>query len=480
MGVVSRGFGRSALATRTALVMQILFDRGTLLLENPASRRLVDALPGVLYDPRVECHRAPAWRYQEIVGALRQQGIAFSDAVLPQAIASGKRVRNWQPVELRPYQQAALLAWGMAGHRGVLVLPTGSGKTRVACAAMAATGARTLCLVPTRALLHQWRAELTRHYSGPVGCFGDGERKLESVSVTTFESAFRRMPRIGNRFDLLVVDEAHHFGCGMRDEALEMCVAPLRLGLTATPAGDETSERVTELIGPVVYELTINDLKGRWLADFDLVVLRLRLHPDERRRYDAEIGAFRKVYRDFRAMSPGASWQEFVAAASQSAEGRSALAAWRQARKLLAFPRSKRETLGSLLERHRNSRVLVFTTDNESAYEIGREHLIMPITCDITRREREQALEWFRRGALRQLVSARVLNEGVDVPDADVGVVVGGALGEREHVQRVGRLLRPRQGKRALVYELVTVATTETRQSAKRRRQLAIARAPGV
>ncbi len=460
--------------------MQILFDRGTLLLEDPISRRHVEALPGVLYDPRVACHRAPAWRYEEIVKALRSQRIAFSDAVFSRTKSAERPARAWQPVELRPYQQAALLAWRTGEHRGVLVLPTGSGKTRVACAAMAATSTRALCLVPTRALLHQWRAELARHYSGPVGCLGDGERRLAAVTVTTFESAYRRMPRIGNRFDLLVVDEAHHFGGGIRDEALEMCVAPMRLGLTATPAGNDASERVTELIGPVVYELTINDLKGRWLADFDLVVLRLRLHPDERRRYDAEIGAFRQVYRDFRAMSPGASWQEFVAAASQSAEGRSALAAWRQARRLLAFPRSKRETLGSLLERHRENRVLVFTTDNESAYEIGREHLIMPITCDITRREREQALEWFRRGTLRQLVSARVLNEGVDVPDADVGIVVGGALGEREHVQRVGRLLRPRQSKRALVYELVTVATTETRQSARRRRQLATARTPGV
>lgn len=124
---------------------------------------------------------------------------------------------------------------------------------------------------------------------------------------------------------------------------------------------------------------------------------------------------------------------------------------WRRARKLLAFPRRKAEALVMLLRRHRNARVLVFTTDNETAYNIARTHLIMPITCDISRTEREEALERFRKGELSALVSARVLNEGMDVPEANVAVVVGGAMGQREHVQRVGRILRPAQGKRALV-----------------------------
>jgi superfamily II DNA or RNA helicase len=72
-------------------------------------------------------------------------------------------------------------------------------------------------------------------------------------------------------------------------------------------------------------------------------------------------------------------------------------------------------------------------------------------------------------------VSARVLNEGIDVPDADVAIIVGGTQGEREHVQRVGRLLRPAPGKRAIVYELVTMATSEARQAVERRRGLAAA-----
>jgi superfamily II DNA or RNA helicase len=97
----------------------------------------------------------------------------------------------------------------------------------------------------------------------------------------------------------------------------------------------------------------------------------------------------------------------------------------------------------------------------------------MPLTCDIGRKEREEILARFSKGELRALVSARVLNEGLDVPDAEVAVVVGGAFGEREHLQRVGRLLRPAPGKRALVYELVSRGTMEIAQARRRREGLA-------
>ena len=140
---------------------------------------------------------------------------------------------------------------------------------------------------------------------------------------------------------------------------------------------------------------------------------------------------------------------------------------------MLQFTRAKANAVGVLLERHRDARVLIFTADNEAAYAIAREQLVMPMTCDISRAEREAALAAFRAGTLRSLVSARVLNEGLDVPDADVAIIVSGTQGEREHAQRVGRLLRPVPGKRALIYELVTLATNEARRAAARRRALA-------
>jgi superfamily II DNA or RNA helicase len=179
------------------------------------------------------------------------------------------------------------------------------------------------------------------------------------------------------------------------------------------------------------------------------------------------------VNRSFRRLDPRATWQEFVSAATQSAEGRAALAAWRRNRRLLQFTRAKAGAVGALLARHRDARVLIFTADNDAAYAIAREQLVMPITCDISRAERQAALAAFRAGTLRSLVSARVLNEGIDVPAADVAIVVAGTQGEREHIQRIGRLLRPIAGKRALIYELVTLATPEVHRAQERRRALA-------
>ena len=294
--------------------MRLVFDHGTILLADSAGLNL-DAIPGLLYDPRVSLFRAPAWRYREVLDALRARGLAVTDEVRPGA---GSPTGPWQALDLRPYQRGASLSWELAGRRGIVVLPTGSGKTQLALAVLAATQARALCLVPTRALLEQWIRALESVYVGPVGCLGDGQRCLGPVTVATFESAYRLMPRIGRDFALLVVDEVHHFGVGVRDEALEMCCAEQRLGLTATPPDEPALLRLRGLIGPVVYRLGVGDLAGTWLADFDLVVLRLGLDPEERERYQADHRVFAEVNRRFRRLHPNATWQEFVGAASQS------------------------------------------------------------------------------------------------------------------------------------------------------------------
>lgn len=458
-------------------MLRLTFDGGTLVLAGFGPPQAVSTAPApaLLWDARIERYRAPGYRYREVARWLKEQGQVAVNEVFPQRA----RTDLWTPPDLRPYQYAALLSWQSAGRAGLVVLPTGAGKTRLACAAMAAARCASLCLVPTRVLLHQWREEIARHYRGPVGCLGDGEHRIEHVTVATFEGGYRHMAKLGNRFGLLVVDEAHHFGAGARDEALQMCAAPLRLGLTATaPEQDQALRGLADLLGPTVCELTIADLAGEWLAEFDSVVLALRLSAEEQRQYALALARFRSVFDGFRALTPAARWSDFVAMASRFEQGRAALAAFRFSRRLTSYPAAKRTAVAALLARHRANRVLIFTSDNETAYAIARDQLVMPITCDIDRAERDQALRAFRTGELRALVSARVLNEGIDVPDADVALIVGGVSGQREHVQRVGRLLRPSPGKRALVYELVVAGTHEVRKAAERRRALGCSTTP--
>src|SRR5262245_33555948 len=116
------------------------WDRGTLVVGGAPDPV---ALPGVVWDERTRCWRAPAWRYRDLAAL----GSGLVD------LASTPRPAP----ELRPYQQTAVAAWEGAGRRGIVVLPTGAGKTRTAIAAIARAGCSALCLVPTRVLAEQWR-----------------------------------------------------------------------------------------------------------------------------------------------------------------------------------------------------------------------------------------------------------------------------------------------------------------------------------
>ncbi len=285
--------------------MELMFDRGTLVLSGRPAGLAPQTWPGLVWDPRVRGYRCPAYRYTELSAYLHQAGVRHRDGV---KAWQDWQTSDWQQVRLRPYQAAALYAWQAASQRGVVSLPTGSGKTWVALAAMAAAEVPTLCVVPTRVLMHQWRQALAQVYDGPVGVWGDGHRRLYPVTVTTFESAYRHMASWGQRFGLLVIDEAHHFGQCTRDLMLEMSAAPARLGLTATPPGQGLqAEGLGELLGATVFEAQLAELRGRYLADFDRMTLVLELSATERSAYELEYGAFRAFYLPHRQQHPEGS-----------------------------------------------------------------------------------------------------------------------------------------------------------------------------
>jgi superfamily II DNA or RNA helicase len=335
-----------------------------------------------------------------------------------------------------------------------------------------------LVLVPTRVLLDQWIAALGAHFGEPIGAVGDGMKSLARITVMTFESAYRCLDRFGSAFGMLVVDEAHHFAGGVRAEALEMCAAPIRLGLTATPPtpGSPGAERLRGLIGPVVFELQIADLAGKDLAPLQVVRIHVSLTAEERERYDADMDRFTTLRRDVVRANPDADWLTCVRSIARLPDGCKVLSAMHRAAALAAFPRAKRTAVRELLVRHRPDRTLLFTATAGDAYAIAEDALIPVITADVPRSERDAILASFRDRRVRAICSARVLNEGVDVPEANVAVIVAGALGVREHVQRIGRILRPSIDKRALAYELVTMDTMDEARFRARGRRLVAGR----
>jgi superfamily II DNA or RNA helicase len=100
---------------------------------------------------------------------------------------------------------------------------------------------------------------------------------------------------------------------------------------------------------------------------------------------------------------------------------------------------------------------------------VSRRFLVPAITHQTKVRERSEILERFSDGRYRVVATSKVLNEGVDVPDASVAIVISGSGSVREHVQRLGRILRPRDDKQAVLYELVSQRTSESYTSERRR-----------
>ena len=115
----------------------------------------------------------------------------------------------------------------------------------------------------------------------------------------------------------------------------------------------------------------------------------------------------------------------------------------------------------------------MFTNDNATVYEISRRLLLPAITHQTDLKERRAMLAAFADGRLPVIVTSKVLNEGVDIPSADVAIVLSGTATVREHVQRLGRILRKQEGKQAVLYELVVEDSAEERTSARRREHAA-------
>lgn len=152
--------------------------------------------------------------------------------------------------------------------------------------------------------------------------------------------------------------------------------------------------------------------------------------------------------------------------------------AYRRQRELAFCAPEKLEYVDYLLREHRHDRTLIFTQDNATAYAIARRFLIPAITHQTKVSERSAILASLAEGTIRAIVTSRVLNEGVDVPDANIAIIVSGSGSVREHVQRLGRVLRKKDGKRATLYELITRETSE-RYTSERRREHSAYRGSG-
>jgi superfamily II DNA or RNA helicase len=444
-------------------VIRLFYDHGSIVIKGG---------PGTPYgqwDPRINAYRGLALYYAEVKSYLEKSGLSYSDEVLdlppmPKLVGS---------LKLRSYQEEALNAWLDAGKRGVIVLPTGAGKTHVALQAIQALTEPTLIMVPTIDLLDQWRRNLEKQFNIEAGALGGGEDQIRAVTVSTYDSAALRAGHLGNRFMFLVFDEVHHLPAPTYSQIAEMYAAPHRMGLTATyEREDGAHEDLPRLMGGKIYELKVDQLAGKHLSNYDYEKVLVELTSQEQEDYDREYAAFTEYVKKRHIRLQSASdFQRFIMWTGRDPEARKALLARNKAFRIALNSEAKIETLAEYLRTYRDERSIVFTRFNELAYAISRRFLLPAITHQTPQEERREILDKFRAGTYSAIVTSQVLDEGIDVPDASVAFILGGTGSSREYIQRLGRVLRKKEGKKkARLIEFVAQETVEIRISKRRHR----------
>ena len=407
------------------------FDQGTLLLRGWHQA----ALKGILgehpfrFDQRVDACRCDAFYYRQVIGQLSEKAWRFHDSV-----------KQWQKIcwkktdihSLRTEQQQAASAW-LEAQRGVVVMPTGTGKTEVALQLMNQTACSTLIVAPVRDLMYQWHRRIHAAFDYDAGIVGDSIFNVRPVSVTTYDSAAIHMAKLGNRFQLIIFDECHHLPGNFRRDAALMSAAPFRLGLTATPdRSDGRHIDLDRLIGPVVYNLPIGQVRGKTLADFEVVRIPVTLSDAEQGQYDKCSRQVREFMYERRQTDSKFSWQDLCGEVGSDPQARQALLAYRQKQAIEDRAKEKLRVIEDLFRLHYRTPCIVFAGSNAMARDISLRFLIPCLLSHCGKKERLDILNGLADGSYPAIVANRVLDEGVDVPAVKVAIVVGGTASTKQ------------------------------------------------
>jgi len=448
-------------------LLRLHYDNGTIVI------RGINHIPFATFDPRTNALRAMAMYHRDIIEYLKSSDIEYDDQVLdlipsPYLKASG--------IKLRDYQQKALSSWIDAGMKGCIVLPTGAGKTVIGVKALEKVNVSSLIIVPTLDLMDQWVSILSKTFGIEIGKLGGGDDNVQAVTVSTYDSAYIRAASLGNKFALTIYDEVHHLPSPGYRSIAEQFASPYRMGLTATiEREDELHKELPKLVGGVVFKIAPGQLaENRHLAQYTIERRQVDLLPDEMVEYRKNYGKFLYSMKKlgFRLNSPNA-FRRLIMISSRNRFARDAILARNKAMGIALNSRAKFEELKEILAENKGVKTIIFTQHNSLVYDISNKFLIPFITHKSNKDERKDVLKGFRDGRYRAIVTSKVLDEGVDVPDAELGIIVSGTGSSREFIQRLGRLLRPKHDNREA--KLVEIVSSETREvGTSRRRKMAL------
>ncbi len=460
-----------------AMLRDHLWTRGRVSLTTADVLRVLESQPA---RARADDAEPPRWWPTEPDFA--QDGGAAA------VVARSRVARGWTGPALHAWQVEALAAWRAQGRRGVVEAVTGTGKTMVGIAAAQAelaSGGQVCVLVPTRELQAQWRAVLATNLAGhtSIGRLGAGHHDRignHDVLVAVVDSARLAELRPRRPGGLLVADECHRYGSDGNRVALRTDF-PARLGLSATYARSDDGHLawLDPYFGGTCYRLGYRRARADGVvAPFRVALLGVRFDPVERDEYEeltlAMAGARARLLR--RAGIEPEPVGAFFAAVGRLARGggddagaidaRLYLAAMQQRRALLAETPAKTAALVGLVPSIAAAdRSIVFSQSISAAERAARTLTDAGVAVgavhsgqdQFTRRE---VLDRFAAGSLAVVTAPQLLDEGIDVPAADLAIILAASRSRRQMVQRMGRVLRRKEDGRAARFCVVAVDGT--------------------
>lgn len=402
----------------------------------------------------------------DVIERLRNEGFKIIDRT--GLIISENKVDVRLATELRPYQKEALNAWISHNHRGVIALPTGSGKTIIGLGAIAELRVPTLIVVYTKEQLREWGDKIRTFLRGSINVIGEfysESKNIKAITITTYQSAFRNINLLYDKFSLLIIDEAHHLPAEKFRAIAERILAPFRLGLSATPyREDGLHEELFSLVGGVVYSKSLKDLmRDGFVAPFEIVPVLVPLEHKIMLKY----GELRKK---FFTLSKGREIDELVrAAAMGDNSAKQALQVMSEIRKILINSERKIDIVKNIVEKElkNNSKIIIFTQYIAQAKVLSKKIGAPVVTSKTKKSTRDLIFNLFKNNRYKVLILTTLGDEGIDIPDANVGIIVSGTSSTRQFIQRLGRLLRPAKGKTARLYYVALKGTQEERAMRK-------------
>lgn len=379
---------------------------------------------------------------------------------------------------LRDYQKEALQEWQKNRYQGILAMATGTGKTMTAIDAVkkfkqSVPHGAVVVTVPYQNLAMQWIEALREHGLEVCPVFANSRDWVQAVQNSFLAAQLGRtdMPCfvcVNNTFKsdrfqelldllktttekkhLLIVDECHHFNSPEHIAKLPTHFQ-FRLGLSATPYDQFAQHYLDAYFSRVVYEFSLSRaIEEGFLTPYRYHILPVWLDPDETALYEELTRKIVQIAGAEETLTP-----ENLAKVQPILLKRA---------RVVGACRDKLTVLRTQLERNGKQPFTLFycgdgTVEDDdlgSARQIERVSSLLHevgwtssrITAEESLMQREALLVKLKEKRLDAIVSIKVLDEGIDIPDCRSAYLLASQTSDRQGIQRRGRVLRKADGK---------------------------------